>query len=66
MSIRTRVELVEQAEQEVELSQEDAAFLVQLKFIVIPSSRANEGQHLFTVNPLSKLRHHDTILSTPV
>jgi 5-methylcytosine-specific restriction enzyme subunit McrC len=57
MSKGMRVELVEQAEQEVELSQEDAAFLVQLKFIVIPFSRADEGQHLFTVNPQQWVGH---------
>jgi 5-methylcytosine-specific restriction enzyme subunit McrC len=57
MSNKARVELVEQSEQEVELSQEDAAFLAQLKFIVIPCSRADEGRYVFTVNPQQWVGH---------
>lgn len=57
MSNEARVELVEQSELEVELSQKDAAFLAQLKFNVIPCSRADDGQYLFTVNPQQWVGH---------
>lgn len=57
MNNGARVELVEQSEQEVELSQGDAAFLAQLKFIVTPCPRADEGQYLFTVNPQQWVGH---------
>src|ERR1700733_14135208 len=57
MSNGERVDLVEQEETEVELSQDDAAFLAQLKFIVIPSSRAEEGKYLFIVNPKQWVGH---------
>jgi 5-methylcytosine-specific restriction enzyme subunit McrC len=54
----TLVELAEQAEREVDLSQTDAEYLAALKFVVIPcAAQDKEGQHLFTVNPQQWVGH---------
>ena len=51
------IELEEQADRVVELAQEDAEFLTQLKFVVAPYSGGEKDQHLFSVNPQQWVGH---------
>jgi len=57
MSNDATLKLVEQSEIDVELCHEDAGFLEQLKFSVVPCSLSDKGQGLFRVNPQQWVGH---------